>query len=107
MDHWLSGGIHNLYFHGWPDEPKYKECFVFKWDEEKVGQRLYGFLCNPTPKSDPGFRTCVLVLHATKHEHETDSANLDRVNRWREDLRTDLAIKSIYPEYGGKDKWRH
>ena len=106
MNYWLDGGTHDPYFHGWR-EPRYRGCFVFKWDERKVAQRLYGFLCNPFPRSDAGFQTCVLVLHAEKKEQETDSANLDRVIRWREDLRTNGAIASIYPEYRGTDRWIH
>jgi hypothetical protein len=107
MDYWLNGGSHPKYFHGWPNEPRYKQCFVFKWDEGRIGQRFYGFLCNPNPNWDPGFRTCVLILHATKHENETDLTYLDRVNRWRQDLRTEGAIKRIYPEYGGAHRWKH
>ena len=26
FDYWLSGGTHNKYFHGWPNNPNYKEC---------------------------------------------------------------------------------
>ena len=105
MDYWLSGGTHDKYFHGWPNEPKYKECFVFKWERRKVAQRLYGFLCNPIPRSDAGFRTCVLILYVEKHEVETDFSNLDCVNSWRQDFRTTAAIAEVYPEYGGACAW--
>ena len=106
MDYWLDGNnTPPRYFHGWTELPDYKQCFVFKWEEERVGQRLYGFLCNPKPISDPGFRVCVLIYFATKHEAETDFVHLDRINRWRQDSRTRVAIKAIYPEHGEQDQW--
>jgi hypothetical protein len=106
MDYWLGGGIHDRYFHGWR-EPKHRDCFVFKWDERRVGHRLYGFLCNPIARSDAGFQTCVLLSHANKKEWETDFANLDRVIVWQQDLRTKTAIADTYPEYGDAYKWEH
>lgn len=78
FDYWIDGGTHDRYFHGWNDPEKYRDCFVFKW-KDRIGQRMYGFLCHPTPIENPGFQLCVLVLHATKTERETDTAELDRV----------------------------
>lgn len=105
MDRWKDGfNSPNWYFHGW-NLPNYKDCFVFKWDDQQRSQRLYGFLCNPKPVSDPGFRACVLVYHVTKHEEKTEFVHLDRINKLRQDLRVQAAIKVIYPEFGGRDKW--
>src|SRR5207249_8791243 len=30
FDHWLQGNKHDKYFHGWLNNPTYKDCFVFK-----------------------------------------------------------------------------
>jgi hypothetical protein len=105
MDRWLSGlNSPSSQFHGFTSDPEYKECFAFKYKEH----RLYGFLCNPLLRSNPRFRLCVLCIHATKHEKETDYAELDRVNQWRINLGTKLAIAASYPEYGGvQSKWKN
>lgn len=106
MDHWLTGGIHDPYFHGWPNDPRYKGCFVFKWEERKVGQRLYGFLCNPKPESEPSFQSCVLVAYDKKAAQDTDPKNLERAKRWSNDLRATEAISNTYAEYKRKEKWK-
>ena len=107
MDHWLAG--HNqptTWFHGFDLDQRY--CFVFKWKQKRLGHRIYGFLCNPRPKSNPAFRLCVLCIHATKKEFETDQSELERVNRWRTSALTKLAIGGSYPEHlGGGAKWRN
>jgi hypothetical protein len=109
MDYWVAGfnsPIH--WFHGFPNDPDHDQCFVFKWDEKRVGQRLYGFLCNPLPLSNRGFRLCVLCIHVTKTEKDTDLAILDRVNDWKNNLATAEAIAKIYPERGrGGPKWKN
>ena len=78
MDYWISGGTHDGYFHGWPNDLRYKDCFVFKWKENRTNQRMYGFVCNPAD-SNPRFQLCVLAIHATKTDHETDRSELDRI----------------------------
>lgn len=47
FDYWLDGGTNDKWFHGWPNNPIYKDCFVFKWRESNQHHRFYGFLCNP------------------------------------------------------------
>jgi len=97
FDHWLQGDHHDKYFHGW-SAPQYRECFVFKWKMKNQHQRIYGFLFNPRPRTDPAFQVCVLVSHAQKNTEETDPAELTQVNELR--LRIDVvdATKLAYPE---------
>jgi hypothetical protein len=78
FDYWIDGGVRDSYFHGWPNHPKYKDCFVFKWKENRRNRRLYGFLAHPTPIADPRFQVYILVSHVFKDEFETDPARLDR-----------------------------
>jgi hypothetical protein len=104
LDYWLSGGVHDKYFHGFPNSPKYGKCFVFKYQK----YRFYGFICNPKPISDPGFQLCVLILYALKKEWETDTAELDRVNQWRANDATREAIAKIFPEFRDRTKkWKN
>lgn len=91
FDYWLEGGINNHYFHGWPNNSNYKNCFVFKWKENRQNHRLYGSICNPI-LNDPGFQFCVLVSHATKNTWETDPNELDEV---KELMRKDEVQKVI------------
>src|SRR5260370_28781488 len=83
FDHWIDGGTHDSYFHGWPNDPLHKYCFVFKWKENKKHHRLYGFIFNPTPNSNPGFKVCVLFSHACKSQWETDPRELASANPLR------------------------
>ena len=101
IDHWIAGGIHDRYFHGWPDYPQYKECFAFKWRKGRVGHRLYGFLCHPSPRTNERFQLCVLVYHAAKTQEQTDFSKLARINGLRDNPQVIRAIAKIYPEYGG------
>jgi hypothetical protein len=98
FDHWISGNNGpTAWFHGWANTPKYKECFVFKWDERRQPQRLYGFLCNPVPKTSPRFRLCVLIYHDTKNETQTNFTILDRVNLLRKNPIVMAVISANYP----------
>jgi hypothetical protein len=100
MEHWISGNNQpGAWFHGFPNDPDHKECFVFKWNEKRQGNRFYGFVCNPWPETNPRFQLCVLNLHATKNEFETDLAELNRVNDWRTSFGARQAIGYTYPEY--------
>jgi hypothetical protein len=83
FDYWLDGGVNALWFHGWSN-PTYKDCFVFKWKENKQNHRLYGFLCNPL-SGYRDFQLCVLISHATKNTRETDPTELDRVNEIKDE----------------------
>ena len=102
FDLWQRGQTCNKYFHGWPNIPQYKECFVFKWAEGRTHHRLYGFLVNPKPLKDPGYRVCVLVSHARKNEEPTDPSELDGVNELKGKQEIAEAIKKAFPESGEK-----
>jgi hypothetical protein len=79
FDFWLSGGVCDKYFHGWPNGNNRKGCFVFKWKNAGALHRLYGFLFNPRP-GDPRFQVCVLMRHTQKKEI-TDASELALVLR--------------------------
>ncbi len=98
FDHWIDGGTCDAYFHGWPNDPDRKGCWVFKWADQQHQHRLYGFLCNPLPRSNPRFLLCVLVLHATKNQWRTDGADLDRVIRLCAKAGVKAAIASAFPD---------
>jgi hypothetical protein len=101
MSRWCDGMPGpKKYFHGWDNQP-YRECMVFKLNDD----RFYGYTCHPLPESSPAFWLCVLNIHASKREHETDYAELDRVNEWRTSSAARSAIAKTYTEYGrGKCK---
>lgn len=101
IDHWIDGGKHDRYFHGWPNRARYKGCFVFKWKKGRVRHRLYGFLCHPIPHSNRAFQLCVLVNHAAKTQEETDFSILDRIERLHHNPQVIGAIAKTYWEYGG------
>ncbi len=90
---WLDHKTNNRWFHGWPNHPKYKDCFVFKWKTNRQGFRLYGFVCKPDPV-DGSYQLCVLVLYATKNEHETETSELDRVVERSNDEAVRQAVRS-------------
>jgi len=96
FDYWLDFGICDKYFHGWSN-PQYRECFVFKW-KDRAHQRLYGFLINPMPRTNPGFQVCVLYSHAQKNTENTDSSELNEANILRQDQRVINAVKKEHPE---------
>lgn len=96
MDRWCNGMLGpKTYFHNFENE-SYRECMVFKLNDN----RFYGFKCNPLPESRSAFLLCVLNIHAYKREHETDKAELDRVNDWHASPPARIAITKAYPEYG-------
>ena len=104
IDHWLSGGVHDKYHHGFPNDPKHHECYAFKHQS----LRLYGFLCNPRPETDGGFRLCVLTESATKYQLNTEPTILDHAMQMLADLRAIEAIAKEYPEYGkGRKSWKN
>jgi hypothetical protein len=97
FDLWIGGGICDKYFHGWPNIPNYKECFVFKWKQAGTQHRLYGFLINPELANDPAFQICILVSHAQKTD-KTDFGKLDYINTVRNSTRVLAAIKLALSE---------
>ena len=105
LDYWIAGGINNRWFHGWPDLTKYKECFAFKWKENRQHQRLYGFLHHPKPKTAPRLVVCALVYYDEKNEDETDFSILDRLNELRKDVSVIQAINRLFPEKRSEQIW--
>jgi len=103
MDQWLDGANGpKTRFHNFKSDPEYRECFVFKCDEH----RLYGFLCNPKD-TDRRFQLCALCIHALKHEHQSDRAELKRVDEWRQSLGAQEAIAKVYPpRLKGRQSWK-
>ena len=108
FDYWISGGKQDKYFHGWPNDPKFKECFVFKLYYTQQWHRFYGFLCHPQPASRPRFQVCVLCSHAIKAVWETDPNELQGADALRVDPRIGAAIAMIFPDkQSGADTCRN
>ena len=97
FDYWLDDKVHDKWFHGWPNNKKYKNCFVFKWKHRRLQHRIYGFLCNPK-MDDPRYQLCVLVSHAKKNEWETNPPDLDRIVEISNEKSVKLAIKKLFPK---------
>jgi len=70
FDYWMDEGVHDQYFHGWPNEPEHKNCFSFRWTEGKIRNRLYGFLY-----LSKGYSVCILISHGAKTQEHTDPAH--------------------------------
>ena len=98
FDYWMDGGIYDRYFHGWPNNPIYKHCFVFKLKIAGAHHRWYGFLINPRPLTDRSFLVCILASHAQKNMEHTDPSELDGQNRLRLNLEVIKAVKKKFPE---------
>jgi hypothetical protein len=98
FDYWIDGYHHDKYYHGWPSDPRYKQCFVFKWRKGKVHHRLYGFLIHPTPLTNPRFQVCILVSHGTKTEEYTDLTELDGAKDLLTNEEVILAVRKAFPE---------
>ncbi len=93
MDQWLDGANGpDTHFHNFKTDTKHRNCFVFKYKKH----RLYGFLCHPKD-TDLRFQLCSLCIYATKNEHESDKAELDRVESWCSNLAAQQAIGVVYP----------
>ncbi len=100
FDYWLGGGLLDKYFHGWPRLLEYKECFAFKWKDAGTYHRLYGFLINPRPDSDPRFQVCVLVCHHRKNDESTDFTILDKINRLRVRAEVIQTVRNLFQTTG-------
>ena len=98
FDYWLDEGICDKYFHGFPNHPVYHQCLVFKWKQAGSYHRLYGFLSNPRPLTQRGFRSCVLVSHAQKNTANTDPSELAHAESLRLNLAVMTEVKKAYPE---------
>ena len=93
FDYWLDGGKHDDYFHGWPNDPDHKNCWSFRWRENKVRHRLYGFLYKPAD-----YQVCVLTSHGAKTQEHTDPKHLDRAEVLRANVGVIRAIEKTFPE---------
>jgi hypothetical protein len=96
---WLNGYTNDDWFHGWPNNPTHKECFVFRWKEKRQHHRLYGFLCHPLISHRlvdyRRFQLCILTSHATKNSEHTDPRELDGVLRLKSKEEVREAIESV------------
>ena len=100
MEHWISGGHNDKWFHGWPNHPDYAGCFTFKWNYRNVDQRFYGFLCNPMRKCNPRFQLCVLHSFGEKVQWNTETGHLDLAIGLS---KTPAALKAIAESFPDKD----
>lgn len=98
FDFWIDGGHRNNWFHGWPNHATYKDCFVFKWIERNIDQRIYGFLTHPMPKCKPSFQLCVLHTHTEKTRANTDTAYLDLAVQLKSSADVKRAITLAFPD---------
>ena len=86
FDMWMDNHHRPKRYHGWnasDHQGKYTECYIFKHVDE--AERLYGFLCRPTVAENRNRQVCVLVLFAEKKKWGTDTAELERADRMRQD----------------------
>src|ERR1035441_4166850 len=104
FDYWIDGGICDDYFHGFPNNQKYKLCLVFKWKVARQCQRMYGFLRHPLAHSNAAFQLCVLCSHATKNQWETDPDELGVALRLSSEPDALVAIKTAFPDAKPKAK---
>lgn len=93
FDYWLDEGVHDNYFHGWPNDLRHKNCFSFRWREGKIRHRFYGFLYKPRD-----YLVCILVSHDGKTQEHTDQSHLDRAEELRANLDVIRAIKKEFPQ---------
>ena len=98
MDYWIDGGRKDSWFHGWPNDHEVKECFCFRWDENKQHHRLYGFLYHPQPKTNASFQICALAYHDFKNDQSTDRTLLLRLMKLRENPNVKAAIGFVFPD---------
>ena len=101
---WIDGVHHNnRWFHGF-DHADYRECFVFKWKEKRLGHRLYGFLWHPCPRTNKRLQICVLTNHAEKTGWETDLRELDKAKALRADAYVRAAIAMAFDDIPGNKR---
>lgn len=102
FDAWLAGMINDKWYHGWNEEGV-RNCFVFKWKENRQHPRLYGFLCHP--KIDqPSFLMCVLASHTTKNEHEADKLEKQRMKDLAKNEKVIKALTNIQEDCSKEKK---
>ena len=98
FDYWIDGGVNDRWFHGWPNNPKHKDCFVFKWNKGRLHHRFYGFLFHPMPKTNARFQVCILCSYATKNSQNTDPSELEGARVLRLEQKVAAAIAFAYSE---------
>ncbi len=98
FDYWKAGGMQDRYFHGWPSDRRFKNCFTFKWNHRRTMHRFYGFLCHPKQNTRPRFQLCVLHSHATKHDWNTDTSFLTLAESLKATPTVLGAIKNLFPD---------
>lgn len=105
VDYWISGAPPNgKWFHGWPNDHEVRDCFCFKCTERANHHRLYGFMCNPQPKTNARFQLCVLPYHDVKNQEATDRTLLLRSMRLSTNADVRRAINLEFPdEIKGKE----
>jgi len=103
MDQWLDGANGpDSRFHNFKNDSEFRELFVFKCDKH----RLYGFLCHPKD-DDARFQLCILCIYAAKLKHQSDRAELKRVDDWRKHLGARAAIAVKYPPKSKGNQWKN
>ena len=99
IDYWIDGGPPNdRWFHGWPNDYEVRECFCFRWDDRREHHRLYGFLCNPQPKSNARFQLCVLTYHDVKNDESTNRNLLLKSMSLYNSRIARMAISFVFPD---------
>lgn len=99
VDYWISAAPPNdRWFHGWPNDHEVRDCFCFRWDERREHHRLYGFLCNPQPKTNARFQLCVLTYHDSKNDESSDRTLLVRSMKLSSNDLVRMAINAEYPD---------
>jgi hypothetical protein len=106
---WIDGVQHNnRWFHGF-DQSGFRDCIVFKWKHENMGQRLYGFLCHPMPTTRRRFELCVLTNHGEKphQQWETDLSELNKAKSLSADSCVRATIQMEFPDQTtGAKSWK-
>ncbi len=100
FDQWVQGKQNDKWYHGWSRSEFggiYTNCYVFKSKEKKLEQRLYGFLCHPIA-SNQRYLACILINHAVKKQHETDTVNLKDVEEIRTNIDARKAVNAFFEE---------
>ncbi|MGD9562555.1 MAG: hypothetical protein AB7F88_10665 [Pyrinomonadaceae bacterium] len=103
MSAWIDGkpDIATRY-HGFANDAAFRFGMVFKWREERVQNRIYGFKMHPGIP-DGRLELCVLAMHTTKDTAETDRTVKVVINTLRNNVDVDKAIKRQVKEFFRKE----
>jgi hypothetical protein len=106
VDYWISAAPPNAkWFHGWPNDHEVRDCFCFRWNDRSRHHRLYGFICNPQPKTNARFQLCVLTYHDVKNDESTDRTLLLRSMKLSVSALVRMAINLEFPDdINGKER---